>query len=365
MVTIKDITQYLEKLVPLNYQESYDNCGLLTGDAKWPVQGVLVSLDCTEEVVAEAIQSKCNLIVSHHPIWFKPRKNLSGNSYVERTLIKAIKNDVALYALHTNLDNVDFGVNQKLSDKLGLTNTSILAPKAHTLMKLVTFTPATHTHEVLEALHNAGAGAIGNYEQCSFVGQGTGSFKPTEGARPFLGQANTLEKVQEGRIEVIFPVQLKTGIIQTLKQAHPYEEVAYYLQELANKDHRLGSGMIGYLKKPLSPQEFLQHLKDSMGTPFIKHSDTASDQVHKVAVCGGSGSFLIKQAMNTSCDALVTSDIKYHEYFDADCQLLLADIGHYESEVSTKELLSDILTKKFSTFAVRLSKAETNPIRYF
>ncbi len=365
MVKIKDITQYLEQFAPLYYQESYDNCGLLIGDEDWQVNGVLLSLDCTEPVVEEAIETDCNLIIAHHPIWFRPLKKLSGKSYVERTIIKAIKNDVAIYAIHTNLDNVKPGVNEKLAQKLGLINPEILAPRSFGLMKLVTFCPQANTTKVLKALHEAGAGSIGNYKDCAFVTEGTGTFRPNEQANPHIGQANQLKKVAEERIEVIFSKDLQQEILKSLFQAHPYEEVAYYFQELANINQEVGSGMIGQLDKPLTQKEFLKHLRDCLGTPSIRHSELSETNIQRVGICGGAGSSLINHAINSSCDAFVTSDLKYHDFFEADAKVMLADIGHYESEVSTKDLLNDLLNKKKSTFAVRLSKIDTNPIRYF
>jgi len=365
MVKIKDITQYLEQFAPLRYQESYDNCGLLIGDEDWPVKGVLISLDCTEEIVDEAIESNCNLIIAHHPILFKPLKKLSGKSYVERTITQAIKNDVAIYAIHTNLDNVKEGVNKKLAQKLGLTELKILSPKSSGLMKLETFCPKSETESVLEAIHKAGAGSIGNYKDCAYVTDGTGSFRPNKYADPHIGKANELEKVAEDRIEVIFPKYLQNTILKSLVQAHPYEEVAYYFQELANTNQEVGSGMIGVLPNPITQKKFLIHLKDLLGTPCIKHTEMTEKPIQKVAVCGGAGSFLIPNAITSSCDAFITSDLKYHEFFDADGKILLADIGHFESEESTKDLLSDIITENFPKFAVRLSKTDTNPIRYF
>ncbi len=365
MVKIKDITQYLEQFAPLHYQESYDNCGLLTGDEDWQVKGVLLSLDCTEQVVEEAIKTDSKLVIAHHPIWFQSLKKLSGKSYVERTLIKAIKNDIAIYAIHTNLDNVKPGVNEKLAQKLGLTKLEILAPRHSGLVKLVTFCPKKNTLQVLEALHKAGAGAVGNYQDCAFVTEGTGTFRPNELADPHIGQAHQLEKVTEERIEVIFSRHLQQKILESLNHAHPYEEVAYYFQELANINQDVGSGMIGVLNKSLSQKEFLQHLRNRLATPCIKHSELSRKSIKKIGICGGAGSFLIESAIRSSCDAFVTGDLKYHEFFDADGKILLADVGHYESEVSTKDLLSDIITKKFPKFAVRLSKIDTNPIRYF
>jgi dinuclear metal center YbgI/SA1388 family protein len=365
MVKIKDITQYLEQFAPVEYQESYDNCGLLTGDDSWQVKGVLVSLDCTEAVVEEADQSGLNLIITHHPIWFRPLKKLTGKSYVERTITSAIKKEIAIYAIHTNLDNIKQGVNMKLAEKLNLRNLEILAPRTSTLMKLVTFCPKENTAQVLGALHHAGAGSIGNYQDCAFITGGTGTFRPNQLANPHIGKANELEKVSEDRIEVIVPKSQRHAILAALFEAHPYEEVAYYLQSLDNSHQEVGSGMTGILEKPLTPKDFLKQLKSQLGTPCLKHSAINEISIRKVGICGGAGSFLINNAIQASCDAFVTADLKYHEFFDADGHLLLIDVGHYESEVSTKDLLRDILNKNFSKFAVRLSKIDTNPIRYF
>lgn len=365
MTKIKDITKYLEQIAPIAYQESYDNSGLIVGDPEWEVKGVLVSLDCIEAVIEEAIEHNCNLVVAHHPILFKALKQLNGKNYVERTLIKAIKHDVAIYAIHTNLDHVQHGVNDKFAQRLGLTDLSILSPKPSTLCKLVTFVPAEHLDVVATALHEAGAGTIGDYDSCGFSVTGTGTFRPKPGAEPFIGSVGELEQVSETRLEVVVPRPLSAAVIGALNNAHPYEEVAYYLQDLNNMDQTVGAGMIGTLSQPHTPTEFLQLLKDKFGTPCIKHTVSKHQNVQKIAICGGAGSFLIQQAKAAGCQAYVTSDLKYHEYFDAEDDLLLADIGHYESEVATKELLSDILTKNFSTFAVRLSQMQTNPVRYF
>ena len=316
-------------------------------------------------VVEEAIQNQCNLVIAHHPILFRPLKKLSGKSYVERTILKAIKNDIAIYAIHTNLDNVKTGVNHKLAEKLALSKLEILAPKNYNLTKLVTFCPKENTSSVLRALHEAGAGAIGNYQDCAFLVEGKGTFRPNSEANPHIGTSGELEEVIEDRIEVILPTTLIQSVLKALTSSHPYEEVAYYLQDLSNTNQDIGSGMVGWLEKPLSPSDFLNHLKSAIGTPSIRHTELTDGTIQKVGICGGAGSFLINHVLKSSCDAFVTADLKYHEFFEADGQLLLVDIGHYESEVSTKDLLSELLNKKFSTFAVRLSKIDTNPIRYF
>jgi dinuclear metal center YbgI/SA1388 family protein len=363
-LTVSEVTQYLEQLAPPSYQESYDNAGLITGQGAWAVKGILVTLDCVESVVDEAIASGCNLIVAHHPIVFKGLKKLNGKNYVERTVIKAIKNDIAIYAIHTNLDNIFNGVNRKIAEKIGLRNLRILAPKAETLRKLVTFIPKEHTDNVLTALYAAGAGQIGNYKNCSFRVSGTGTFKPDETANPFIGKAGEQELVSEERIEVIFPSVLERSVLAALRKSHPYEEVAYYLSTLLNENQEIGSGMIGELETEMEPLEFLKGLKSRMELKIIRHTALGTKKIKKVAVCGGAGSFLLPNAIYSGADVYVSADFKYHEFFDAEGRIIIADIGHYESEVFTKELLKDVLIKKFPTFAINFSKSVTNPISY-
>lgn len=363
-ITINDITSYLEELAPKAYQESYDNSGLIVGNPQAAVTGVLISLDATEEIVEEAIASGCNLVVAHHPIIFRGLKKLTGSNYVERTVIKAIRNDIALYAIHTNLDNVLDGVNAEIAQIIGLENTRILSPKSDVLSKIVTFCPKKNTEAVLAALHEAGAGNIGNYSHCSFRVNGTGSFQPNDKAKPAIGKNNQLEHVEEDRLELIFPDPMRGKIVRALQQAHPYEEVAYYLTTLQNQHQEVGSGIIGSLPQPLSADQFLAHVKAAFGLSVIKY--TPVDQmISKVAVCGGAGSFLLQAARQQGADAFVSADFKYHEFFDAEGKILVADIGHYESEVSTKKLLHRKLNQKFTNIALRLSKANTNPVRYY
>jgi dinuclear metal center YbgI/SA1388 family protein len=363
-ITIKHVTDYLETIAPRQYQESYDNSGLICGDAGWPVTGVLVSLDCIESVVDEAILQHCNLIVAHHPIVFRGLKKITGSNYVERTLLKAIKNDIAIYAIHTNLDNVHTGVNRKIAEKIGLINVRTLAPRRDTLSKLVSFVPQDHVDKVLRALHHAGAGQIGNYSDCSFRVDGVGAFTPNENAAPFAGSVNVPETTLETRVEVIFPTHLDNIIIQALKASHPYEEVAYYLSTLTNLNQEVGAGMIGELETPMEPLDFLEGLKIRMNIKLIRHTAPILRKIEKVAVCGGAGSFLVEKAIQSGADAFVSADFKYHEFFDADGRLIIADIGHYESEVFTKDLLKDVLMKKFHTFAINFSNTVTNPISY-
>ena len=365
MTKIKDIINYLETIAPLGYQESYDNAGLITGQKEAELSGILICLDALEGVIDEAIQKHCNLVIAHHPIIFKGLKKINGKNYVERCIIKAIKNDIAIYASHTNLDNVHLGVNRKIAEKIGLTGLKILAPKAGTLQKLVTFIPEANTGELLAALNEAGAGQIGNYKNCSFRVRGTGTFEPNEAANPYIGKQHQLEEVTENRIEVIFPTIKAPAVLRALKQAHPYEEVAYYLQNVENENQETGAGMIGLLEQPMEARDFMDQLKDRMQLSCIRHTRITNKKITKVAVCGGSGSFLLSKALQQGADAYVSADFKYHEFFDAEDRLVIMDIGHYESEVFTKELIYDIIRKKFTNITVNFTEQETNPISYY
>ncbi len=365
MTKITEVTRYLEIIAPPAYQESYDNAGLITGDPETEVTGALVCLDSTEEVIDEAIGKNCNLVVAHHPIIFKGLKKITGRNYVERTIIKAIQNNIAIYAIHTNLDNVSSGVNRKICQKLELENVQVLSPKKGVLSKLVTFIPEKDTPRVLEALHEAGAGKIGAYDHCSFSTEGTGRFKPGAAASPHIGKPGEIESVIEIRVEVIFPITQWPAVQDALNESHPYEEVAYYLTSLDNTYKEVGSGMTGTLKTAMEPREFLKFLKEKMALSVIRHSRLLNKKISKIGVCGGSGSFLIQKAIAENTDIFVTGDLKYHEFFDNEGKIILADIGHYESEVYTKELLRDLLTKYFNTFAVDLSETVTNPVNYY
>ncbi|MCK5103904.1 MAG: Nif3-like dinuclear metal center hexameric protein [Cyclobacteriaceae bacterium] len=364
MIKIKDIIQYLESFAPPAYQEEYDNSGLITGNQQREMKGALITLDCIEEVVDEAIQKKCNLIIAHHPILFRGLKKLTGSNYIERTVIKAIKNDIAIYAIHTNLDNISKGVNKKIADKLGLSDTKILRPKSDTLTKLTTFIPKENTENVMSKLHEAGAGMIGNYKSCSFRIEGTGTFLPVENANPTIGELGQLEKVNENRIELIFPTYIKTKILNTLFKAHPYEEVAYYLHDLANNNNEVGSGMIGELPKSIKSSEFLDHIKSNLSVKVIRHTSFVKEFIKKVALCGGSGSFLLRDAIAQGADIFISGDFKYHEFFDADNRIIIADVGHYESEQFTKELIYENINEKFANIALHFTEVNTNPIFY-
>ncbi|HYG38847.1 MAG TPA: Nif3-like dinuclear metal center hexameric protein [Cytophagales bacterium] len=363
--SIKEITNHLESIAPLAYQESYDNSGLLYDSGEKEVKGILISLDCTEQVVEEAIQRNCNLIISHHPIIFKGLKKIIGKNYVERTILKAIKNGISLYAIHTNLDNVANGVSFKIAEKLKLENVKVLETKSQLIQKLVTFVPEVHREKVMNALFEAGAGKIGNYSDCSYISEGTGTFKPNQKADPFIGESGKMEFVRENRIEVIYPAHLSSTIIQSLLSSHPYETPAYDIYTLQNEHIEVGSGAIGTLAEKMSEPDFFNYLKQSMNLKCIRHTPFLGREISKVAVCGGAGSFLLNKAIREKADVFITADFKYHEFFDSETKIIIADVGHYESEVFTKDLIFDILNKKFSNIATLLSNTNTNPVQYF
>jgi dinuclear metal center YbgI/SA1388 family protein len=362
---IQEIISYLESICPPAYQESYDNCGLITGDAQQDIKGVLLCLDSTEDVVKEAIKQKCNLIIAHHPILFGSIKKLTGKTYSERVIISAIKHDICIYAMHTNLDNIYTGVNRKIADKLGLEDVSILSPKKGLLKKVVTFCPRDKADEVRSAMFTAGAGVIGNYDECSFNSPGMGTFRGGEGSNPYVGQKGKRHIENEERIETIYLAHKEQAVIDALIDSHPYEEVAYDLYTLENIHPRVGSGMIGTLAKPMKEKDFLTMLKKNMKVNTVRHSPLLGKKIERVAVCGGSGSFLLPDAIRKRADILVTADFKYHQFFDADNKIVIADIGHYESEQFTPEIIYGLLKEKFNTFALQFSKANTNPVNYF
>jgi len=359
------LTEHLENFAPLNYQEDYDNAGLIVGNTSDEIHSALVALDCTEQIVDEAIAKNCNIIITHHPIVFKGLKKLNGKNYVERVVLKAIKNNIALYAIHTNLDHVANGVSGMICKKLGIQQGKILAPKNNLLKKLVTFCPKAHAASVRNALFSAGAGNIGNYSECSFNTDGTGTFKGSDSTSPFVGEKGVQHHEDEVRIETIFKVQDERKIMVALLESHPYEEVAFDIYPLTNKLDQVGAGMIGWLPQEMDQIDFLHLVKERMQTKVIRHTSLLNKKIKKVAVCGGSGSFLLKDAIAAGADAFVTADFKYHEFFDAEQHLVICDIGHYESEQFTSNLLIDNIQEKFPNFAIRLTEHNTNPINYF
>jgi dinuclear metal center YbgI/SA1388 family protein len=362
---LNDIISYLEALAPPALQESYDNSGLICGSRSMQISKAIICLDAIEDVLDEAIEKGANLVIAHHPIVFSGLKTFTGKNYVERIIIKAIKNDIAIYAIHTNLDNVMQGVNAKIAEMLEIEQPKILTPKRNTLSKLVYFTPEKDAENIKKVLFEAGAGNIGNYAEASFETTGKGTFKGNENATPVVGQKLQRETVTEIRTELLIPRHLEGKIVHKLKQVHPYEEVAYDVYALENKNQTIGAGMIGHLKEEMEPLDFLNKLKKTFKCGCIKHTNLGNKKIKKVAWCGGSGSFLLKNAMQQKADIYITGDFKYHEFFDAENKIIIADIGHFESEQYTNELLFAKLTNKFPTFAFLLTEINTNPVKYY
>ncbi|WP_259071942.1 Nif3-like dinuclear metal center hexameric protein [Mucilaginibacter sp. X4EP1] len=362
---LSQLTSFLESIAPLAYQEDYDNAGLIVGRPDQEIQQALISLDCTEAVVDEAIATNCQVIISHHPIVFRGLKKFNSKTYVERVVEKAIRNNIALYAIHTNLDNIMTGVNARICETLCLKNCHILAPKHNLLKKLVTYVPIANADAVRAALFEAGTGNIGNYSETSFNAEGIGTFKGNEKTNPYVGEPGKLHRENEIRIETIYPAVAESKVLTALILAHPYEEVAYDLYNLTNQNQQVGSGMIGELEVANDEETFLRHVKDKMQAGVIRHTAFTGKPIKRVAVCGGAGGFLLKQAIAAGADIFITADYKYHEFFDAEGKIIIADIGHFESEQFTQQLLYEIIQKKFANFAVRLTEVNTNPVKYF
>jgi dinuclear metal center YbgI/SA1388 family protein len=359
-----EIISYLEELAPPSLQESYDNAGLLVGDKNTEVKGILVSLDCTEDVIEDALSQGCNIIISHHPVVFSGLKRFNGKNYVERTVMKAIKNDVMLYAIHTNLDNVSEGVNRKIADRLGLLNTKILHRKKQLLKKIVTYCPTENAEAVREAMCDVGAGNIGNYDQCTFNTPGIGTFRGNENAKAYVGKQGEIHSESEIRIETAVPEYKLKAVLNAMRDAHPYEEVAFDIYPIENVWRDVGSGMVGDLPEEMDALQFLNSLKETMNTNCVRYTLPHKAKVKRIALCGGSGSFLLGNAITENADVFITGDFKYHQFFDAESRVIIADIGHFESEQFTIELLAEKLAKNFPTFVPRLTRVNTNPINY-
>jgi len=362
--TVQDILSALETLAPLRYQESYDNAGLIVGDRKQKISKALLTLDCTEEVLDEAIQCGAQLIIAHHPILFSGLKSLTGKNYVERVLLKAIRHQIAIYAAHTNLDNMYHGVNRHIARRLGLTDCRVLEPMRNILTHLYVYVPETHLDKLRTALFEAGAGQIGQYSECSFSFPGEGTYRPSENAKPYIGSKNKLQKEPEIKLEVLVPAHAEQSVLRAMRENHPYEEIAYGMVSLKNAHQEIGAGMIGQLPKPMKSDSFLKKLKKTMQTSCIRHTAPVKKEISRVALCGGSGHFLLPAAICEKADIFITADVKYHQFFDAENHLILADIGHFESEQFTPEIFYEVLSKKIPNFAFHLSSVNTNPIHY-
>jgi dinuclear metal center YbgI/SA1388 family protein len=361
---VQDVIDHLHDLAPLDYAEDFDNVGLLVGDKNQTVSGILVTLDTLEAVVDEAIEKKCNLIVSFHPIIFNGLKKLTGKTYVERVVIKAIKHNIAIFAIHTALDNAFQGVNSIICDQLNLSNKQILIPQKHTIKKLITFVPKANAENLRNALFDSGAGHIGNYDNCSFSVEGQGTFRGNDNSNPVIGEIGQKTSLEETMISVTFQKHREHNVLQALFKAHPYEEIAYEITTLENNNQHIGMGMLGELETPQDEITFLEFVKKQMKASVVRHSLLFNKPIKKVAVLGGSGSFAIGAAKASGADILITADLKYHDFFAAENDIIVADIGHYESEQFTKTFLVDYLSKKMPNFAIILSNTNTNPVKY-
>lgn len=362
---IYDIISFLENKFPLSSQASFDNCGVQVGNVQQSLNGVLICLDCTEDVIEEAIEVGANLIIAHHPLIFKSLKSITGKNYVERILLKAIENKIVIYGIHTNLDHHLNGVNAEIARRLNVVNTRILLPSEYSLHKISVYVPIAHKEQVLNAMFNYGAGSVGEYSECSFTSIGVGTFLPGKNSNPYIGNIGVREEVEETKLEVIVSKHNLTKVIHAMIDSHPYEEVAYDVYKLENENLFEGTGMIGELENPMDELTFLAKIKQVFHCSVIRHTNLTGKKIKNVAFCGGSGSFLLKNAISQKADIFITGDFKYHEFFDAEDRIVIADIGHYESEQFTSQLIYSILTEKFVNFAIRVTKVNTNPINYF
>lgn len=362
---IREVISKIEKRIPLQQAEDFDNVGLLCGSWDRNVSGILICHDALENVVDEAIQKNCNLIVCFHPIIFSGLKSLTGKNYVERAVLKAIENKIAIYAIHTAFDNDFFGVNYGICNQLGLKNLKILQPKKNNLKQLTVFVPKEHAEKVREALFAAGAGSIGFYDECSFTINGDGTFRPGEGSNPFSGQQNIRENADEDMISVIFEDYKQVQVVSAMKNAHPYEEVAHQVYSLDNANQYAGLGMYGDFEEPLDEKDFLKIVREKFNLEVIRHSGFNNKKIKRVGVLGGSGAGGIRSAVSKKCDAYLTGDVKYHDFFLAESKMLICDIGHFESEQFVTQQLFEIFSQKFTTFAISKSIEKTNPVNYF
>lgn len=364
MYKVQDIIDILEAHAPTPLQEKWDNCGMQVGNPEMEVTSALCTLDVTLNVVREAIEKGCNLIITHHPLIFGGLKSLTGKNDVERCVIEAIQKNVNIYAAHTNMDNVLKGVSGKMAEKLGLKKVAIMAPQSEKLVKIAVYVPQLHVTTVRNAMFAAGAGHIGNYDSCSFNVLGEGTFKALDASHPYVGEMGKQHFEKETRVEVVLPAFIQRKVISALKAAHPYEEVAYDVYSLQNEWDTVGLGVVGELETPMVESEFLALLKETFGASVVRHSPLCGKVVTKVAMMGGSGASYVGSAIAAGADFFVTGDAKYHEFFMPEGRLVLADIGHYESEQYTKELFKEIITKKITTFAARISDTDTNYVKY-
>lgn len=362
---LAELTKKLDTIFTTQQAEDFDNVGLICGNPLREVRRILVCHDALETVIDEAIEKDCQLVIAFHPIIFKGMKRISGRNYVEKSVLKALENKIGIYAVHTALDNDYFGVNDGICSALGLEKTSILLPKKDHLHQVQFFVPKSSTQAVKEAVFKAGAGTIGLYDECSFSVQGTGSFRPLEGADPHIGNTNERTHVAEDMVTVICENYKTQGVIKALKSVHPYEEVAFQVIRLENEHPLVGLGKYGDLPEALSFEDFLEKIKKVFRLKMIRHSHFSRSTIRRIGVLGGSGSSGIQAAMDRGCDAYLTSDLKYHDFFIPEGNMLLCDLGHFESEQFVVSQIITRLSEKIPNFVVLKSEVNTNPINYF
>lgn len=360
---IIELAKKIEDFAPSTYQEDYDNSGFQVGNIEDEIKGVLITIDVTEEVIDEAIRKKCNLIISHHPLIFPKIKKILGRNNTERCIIKAIQNDITIYSNHTNLDKVEGGVSYRLAEKLGLKEIQTLYREDDLLFKVATYVPSAHAVAVREAMFSAGAGKIGAYSNCSYNLTGIGTFKAQEGCNPFVGKINEEHSEEEVKIETIVPKAKLNATINAILSVHPYEEPAYDIFPTKNT-FSVGLGAIGNLPEPIDEIEFLHKIKKTLKADRIRHTAILGKKISKVALCGGSGAEFLQTAINSGADIYISADFKYHQFFEAENKIIIADVGHFESEQFTKDIFYDIISKNNTNFAIYYTDCKTNPINY-
>jgi dinuclear metal center YbgI/SA1388 family protein len=368
--SVREILNALDQWAPRSLQASYDNSGHLVGLPNAEVTKAIVALDCTEALIGEAVEVGAQAVIVHHPIIFKGLKRLTGSGPIERTVMAALKHDIAILAIHTNLDHVHTGVSQHLAQCIGVdpATLQILQPMRDQLYSLTFYTPEDHADAVETAVFAAGAGHVGNYDECAFRTEGEGSFRPLAGSNPFSGTLGEQHRVAERRTEVVVPKWRLAAVQAAMQAAHPYEEVAHNIVALANAHQQVGAGMVGNLPEPMELMAFLDQAKSALSAPLIRHTAPTGRPIRRVAVCGGSGSFLLEDAVASGADLYLTADFKYHEFQEADGRIVIADVGHFESEWRTGEIITSYLTEhfkdKFPNFAVHLARENHNPVHY-
>lgn len=367
---VKELIKYLEDWAPPGAAWEKDNVGLLVGSGDEKIENIFLSLELTGEVLEQALKKNCNFIFTHHPLIFNPVKNLDVNKNPNSKLIyKLIKNDINLFSAHTNLDFTKDGVSFTLAKKLKLNKITFLKNEESNQFKVVVFLPETNLDEVASAMFNQGAGIIGEYNNCSFRTNGIGTFKGSANSNPFIGKKENFEKANEVRLEVLVDSWKLNKVINAMLKSHPYEEPAYDIYPLRNKNVNYGAGAIGELDNEMNVNEFLKHVEKSLLLSNFRFVNGNKRRIKKVAVCGGSGSELLNDAISKNADVFITADIKYHTFHDAKNKILLIDAGHYETEVVilkiVEEKIKKLIKEKKENIKVYKYSSSTNPVKFY